>query len=205
MRFFKCVLLGYTQAGKTSLLRTYLNKRYCGDSEVTAYGLYSVQLPNGEGSILELKLWDTSGLVSNDNITRLYYPNTDVFLICFSIADSGQFENIPERWLSHIRLCCPNASIILVGTKMDLRENKDYLRKWNLKVITYEQGLQMAAKLGAFAYRECSALEENGVAEVFDALAWACNEQLFRTIYDSTPTKELESDLVKQKSKCSIM
>jgi len=62
---------------------------------------------------------------------------------------------------------CPNAKMILVGTKTDLRcTNEDPDMK--MKQVTYEEGVRMAAEIGAEKYVECSAKTQDGVKAVFE-------------------------------------
>ena len=66
---------------------------------------------------------------------------------------------------------CPNTPIILVGTKLDLREDKETVEKLKekkLAPITYPQGLGMANEICAVRYLECSALTQKGLKTVFD-------------------------------------
>lgn len=66
---------------------------------------------------------------------------------------------------------CPTAKIILVGTKLDLREDEeklDSLKEKGLSPITYEKGENMANEIKAVKYMECSALNQKGLKEVFD-------------------------------------
>ena len=66
---------------------------------------------------------------------------------------------------------CPNTPIILVGTKLDLREDKETVEKLKekkLSPITYPQGLAMAKEIAAIKYLECSALTQKGLKNVFD-------------------------------------
>ncbi|MCL4124653.1 UNVERIFIED_CONTAM: hypothetical protein GTU68_042269, partial [Idotea baltica] len=75
------------------------------------------------------------------------------------------------QWYPEVRHHCPNTPIILVGTKLDLRDDKDTLEKLNdkkLKPITYPAGLSMAKEVGAVKYLECSALTQKGLKTVFD-------------------------------------
>lgn len=61
--------------------------------------------------------------------------------------------------------------MILVGTKLDLREDKqtvDRLREKRMSAITYTQAVQMAKDIGAVKYLECSALTQTGLKNVFD-------------------------------------
>ena len=75
------------------------------------------------------------------------------------------------QWNPEVRHHVPNAPIILVGTKLDLRDDKktiDKLKEKKLVPITTAAGLQMAKDIGAVKYLECSALSGNGLKAVFD-------------------------------------
>ncbi|MGH0118603.1 UNVERIFIED_CONTAM: hypothetical protein FKN15_050112 [Acipenser sinensis] len=76
-----------------------------------------------------------------------------------------------RKWHPEVRHPCPSAPIILVGTKLDLRDDKETVEKLKEKEqypITNEQGLALAKKIGAVKYVECSALKPMGVETVFD-------------------------------------
>ena len=65
----------------------------------------------------------------------------------------------------------PGTPIILVGTKVDLRDDRETiekLRERRMSPITYAQGLQMAKEISAVKYLECSALTQKGLKTVFD-------------------------------------
>lgn len=101
----------------------------------------------------------------------LSYPQTDVFLICFSLVSPASFENVRAKWYPEVRHHCPHTPILLVGTKLDLRDDKDTierLRDKKLAPITYPQGLAMAREIGSVKYLECSALTQRGLKTVFD-------------------------------------
>ena len=81
------------------------------------------------------------------------------------------FPCIPPQWFPEVSHHCPNTPIILVGTKLDLRDNKETIEKLKekkLAPITYPQGLQMMKEVGSVKYLECSALTQKGLKQVFD-------------------------------------
>ena len=102
---------------------------------------------------------------------NLSYPQTDVFLVCFSLDNPASFENVKAKWVPEVRHHCLNEPIVLVGTKLDLRndtETIEKLREKGLKPITYAQGSELAKDIGAGLYLECSAMTQEGLKEVFD-------------------------------------
>ena len=75
------------------------------------------------------------------------------------------------QWFPEVSHHCPNTPIILVGTKLDLRddgETIDKLKEKKLAPISYPQGLQMAKEVSSVKYLECSALTQKGLKQVFD-------------------------------------
>ncbi len=66
---------------------------------------------------------------------------------------------------------CSNVPIILAGNKRDLRNDettKHELMKMKQEPVRMEQGRDMAEKINAFSYIECSAKTKDGVREVFE-------------------------------------
>lgn len=116
-------------------------------------------------------MWDTAGQEDYDRLRPLSYPDTDVILMCFSIDSPDSLENIPEKWTPEVKHFCPNVPIILVGNKKDLRHDestKRELMKMKQEPVRPEDGQQMATKINAGAYLECSAKSKDGVRQVFE-------------------------------------
>ncbi|KAL1281300.1 hypothetical protein QQF64_000103 [Cirrhinus molitorella] len=94
--------------------------------------------------------------------------------MCFSLVDPASFENISKKWYPEVRHHCPETPFILVGTQLDLRDDKcttEQLKKKKQTPISYHQGLAVAEEIGAVKYLECSALTQIGLKMVFDEAA----------------------------------
>jgi cell division control protein 42 len=101
----------------------------------------------------------------------LAYPETDVFLVCFSVAAPASLASVRETWLPELHHFFPRVPRVLVGTQVDLREDPhtiERLEREGLRPVSTEDGERRAREIGAAKYVECSALAFNGVQHVFD-------------------------------------
>lgn len=106
-----------------------------------------------------------------DRLRPLSYPQTDVFLVCFSVTSPASFENVKEKWFPEVHHHCPGVPCLIVGTQIDLRDDAQVIEKLarqKQRPVTNEQGERLARELGAVKYVECSALTQKGLKNVFD-------------------------------------
>ena len=127
--------------------------------------------PDGKPNTYRLMLWDTAGQEEYDTLRPLSYPNTDVFLVCFATVVPKTLENVSEKWVPEISHYCPGTPFLLVGTQLDLKEDRatiDKLASKNQAPISSGVGLETAKQVGAAQYLECSSLTLEGVKNVID-------------------------------------
>jgi len=170
MQAIKCVVVGDGAVGKTCLLISYTTNAFPGEYIPTVFDNYSSEV-TVDGRTISLGLWDTAGQEDYDRLRPLSYPQTNVFLICFSLVSPPSFENVKSKWYPEISHHAPGTPTILVGTKLDLREDPATIQKLQdrrMAPIQYQQGVAMARDINAVKYLECSALTQKGLKTVFD-------------------------------------
>ena len=123
MSTIKCVTVGDGSVGKTCMLISYTTNTFPGQYTPTVFDNYSANLIV-DGEAVTLVLWDTPGQMDYDRLRPLSYPDTDVFIVCFAVDDRPTVNNIRDRWCPEIKKYCPTAPVVLVATKVDLRDGK---------------------------------------------------------------------------------
>ncbi|CDZ98666.1 gtp-binding protein rho3 [Phaffia rhodozyma] len=166
----KLVVLGDGATGKTSMLTVRSRGYFPTGYEPTVFENYVCEV-RVEGKLMELSLWDTAGQEEFDRLRSLSYADTHIVMACFAVNSRVSLENIESKWIPEVAEHCPNVKIVLVALKCDLREDEAYLQKTDGDVITYDEGLEVAKRIRAARYLECSAKHNRGVVEAFDMTA----------------------------------
>jgi len=179
MQSVKLVVVGDGAVGKTCLLIAYTAGAFPKDYIPTVFDNYCANIVV-DGKAINLGLWDTAGQEDYDRLRPLSYPQSDVFLLCFSVVNPSSYDNISAKWIREVTHHCPGAPIILVGTKIDLREDKDVIEQLKLKGITpidTQHGQEKAKEIGCVKYMECSAKTQKGLKAVFEEAVRAVGVQ----------------------------
>ena len=146
--------MGDGACGKTCLLIVFSKDQFPEVCVPTVFENYVTDI-EVDGKQGELALWDTAGQEDYDRLRPLSYPDTDVILMCFSINSPDSLENIPEKWTPEVKHSCPNVPITAVGNRRELAKMKQ-------EPVRSEEGRDMANRISAFGYLECSAKTKEG-------------------------------------------
>ncbi|XP_063932748.1 ras-like GTP-binding protein rhoA [Zophobas morio] len=171
----KLIIVGDGDCGKTCLLIAFAKGTFDSKYRPTVFENYVADI-EVDGKNIELSLWDTSGQEDYDRLRPIQYPETDVVLICFSLAWIDSLYNIPIRWSPEVKRFCPSVPILLIGTKSDLREDEEELEKLEKlkkKPVTREDAEAVAKRIEVITYLECSAKTKFNVQTVFAEAARA--------------------------------
>jgi cell division control protein 42 len=118
-----------------------------------------------------LALFDTAGQEDYDRLRPLSYPETDVFLLCFSVDSITSFANLKQKWLPEIHHHSPGTPIVLVGTKSDLRHGANSARSdptAQHRHVSAAAAEEFVRQEKLHAYIETSALSQVNLGQCFD-------------------------------------
>ncbi|SCW02046.1 LAFE_0E12970g1_1 [Lachancea fermentati] len=158
----KLVIIGDGACGKTSLLYVFTLGKFPEEYHPTVFENYVTDC-RVDGIKVSLTLWDTAGQEEYERLRPFSYSKANIILIGFAIDDPESLSNARIKWTEEALRYCPNAPIILVGLKKDLRKNGD-----ERDIVKKEDAEQVARAIGAKKYMECSALTGEGVDDVFE-------------------------------------
>ncbi|KAJ5067600.1 hypothetical protein M0811_02788 [Anaeramoeba ignava] len=169
MNQIKCIIIGDTTVGKTSLAMTFSKNEFPKETIPSVYENFTKDF--SDGPTINLAIWDTHCDPDYDKLRQLSYSQTDVFMICFSLVSEESFVHVKTKWVPEVRKLQPSAQILLVGTKMDLRNDPQTIKKLEdvgLSPITQQSAMDLAYELGSLKYVECSAFTQKDLSFVFE-------------------------------------
>ncbi|KAF8604932.1 P-loop containing nucleoside triphosphate hydrolase protein [Ceratobasidium sp. AG-I] len=123
---------------------------------------------------IHMEIQDTRGQEDYARLNPLYYLTSDIIVMLFQIGNPDTLHNLEASYQPEINRHGKHKPRLVVGCQLDQRHDPTIINEL-LKVseapVSQTQGINMAKKLGAWGYAECSARDYNGVAEVFDTIA----------------------------------
>jgi len=154
----KVVVAGNGNVGKTSLIRRFCEGKF-EEARVATIGVdFQTQTVDLAGKTVKLSIWDMAGQDRFQIIRAGFYRGSRASALVYDVTEPESFESL-ARWRDEILEAVEHQPFIVVGNKTDLERTQQP-----------EQAQEFANSLQA-TYLETSALDGNGVAQLFEALA----------------------------------
>ena len=117
----KCVLLGESGVGKSSLASRWVNQRFVTEPEATIGAAYLTRRISVDGVVVKIDLWDTAGQERYRSLTPMYYRGTSIAIIVFDATEApAQQQRQVAEWRKCLKEAAPDAVVAVAGNKCDL-------------------------------------------------------------------------------------
>ena len=165
----KLVVVGDANIGKTCFIKTIIDGIFPEEKineihQVNANG--DKQIEKGK-TTYNLRFWDTFTDPDYVILRKLIYPNTNVFILSFSLVNRNSIDYLKTNIIPEIE-SYPHSCFILVGFQSDKRN--EIISKKSVSssddYITTEEGLQLAHELNIRNYFEVSSKEQKNLMKV---------------------------------------
>lgn len=158
---FKLIIIGDAGAGKSSFMHQFLEGKFRKQSTHTIGVEFGTKIISIGQRQIKLQIWDTAGQERYRAVTRSYYRGAVGALILYDVTSRDSYNNLPT-WLQDAReQAWKDISIIAVGNKRDLKEERQ---------VSFLEASRFAQEQDIL-FLETSALTGENVQDVFHTLA----------------------------------
>eukprot|EP00028_Trichosphaerium_sp_Am-I-7-wt_P003125 CAMPEP_0168518256 /NCGR_PEP_ID=MMETSP0405-20121227/6592_1 /TAXON_ID=498012 /ORGANISM="Trichosphaerium sp, Strain Am-I-7 wt" /LENGTH=495 /DNA_ID=CAMNT_0008538529 /DNA_START=395 /DNA_END=1878 /DNA_ORIENTATION=+ len=109
----------------------------------------------GDGKTMRSQFWDTAGQERFHSLAPMYYRGTTLAVICYDVTDEDSFIRV-DHWLSEVTRGSNEPAVILVGNKVDLKDDRE---------VSYTRALNYANK-NDISFFEVSAKTMEGLDQL---------------------------------------
>ena len=159
---YKLILGGDGGVGKTSMVHRFVEDAFQTDYKSTIGTSIMKKECEFEGlsSKVRFVIWDLAGQSQFKRVRQTYVENAEAGIVVYDVTRKDTFDNL-EIWYNEIKEASPTISLVLVGNKIDLLDDRK---------VTTEEGQALAQKLG-LTYIETSAKDGTNIQDAFKMLA----------------------------------
>ena len=159
---YKLILGGEGGVGKTSMVHRFVEDSFHTDYKSTIGTSIMKKECDFDGleSKVRFVLWDLAGQAQFKRVRQSYLSNAEAGILVYDVTRKDTLDNL-ENWYNEIKEVSPNISLIIVGNKIDLTEDR---------VVSTEAGETLAKKLN-LSYIETSAKTGENINDAFNMLA----------------------------------
>lgn len=160
-REVKCVLLGDTGVGKSSLVLRFVTNNFKPYSESTIGASFMSKMITVGGKSIKFQIWDTAGQEKYHSLAPMYYRGAAAAIIVYDISRASTFKTL-KTWVDELKNQGPKEiAIAIAGNKADLEDSRE---------VDRSMALAYAEEIGAM-YLETSAKDDVNVQDIFVQLS----------------------------------
>ena len=167
------VLMDDTASGKSGCIDRFINGTFKFNSYNTVDVKYNVKRLQITEQTVDLKIWDTQYQERAKDLYLSYYRKAKTIILFMEITSKFSFNTFTQCATYLQKKFYNELPTLLVANKCDLKDQQEF---------SYEEGVQLAYKIGALTYVECSAKENINIDEVFTLAIKGAMDKDIKTI-----------------------
>jgi small GTP-binding protein len=159
---YKLILGGEGAVGKTSMVHRFVEDSFETDYKATIGTSIMKKECDFESlnSSVRFVIWDLAGQAQFQRVRQSYLANARAGILVYDVTRKNTYEKIKD-WYDEIKSNTKEISMILVGNKIDLVEERE---------VSSEEGRELAEEL-SLSYIETSAKTGENIEDAFRMLA----------------------------------
>ncbi|MHA1679699.1 MAG: GTP-binding protein [Promethearchaeota archaeon] len=117
----KCVIIGDSAVGKTSLISCFVEQKFPNDYLPTiGTNLYLKEVRPSDDVLFQLTCWDIAGEKKWNVMRKLYYKGSTGAFIVADLSRPETFNSVKDYWIKELREYCSDIPVVLLANKADL-------------------------------------------------------------------------------------
>ena len=191
----KLVFLGDSSVGKSCIACRFVRDEFSEFQEPTIGAAYLSKDYQFDDKIIHFEIWDTAGQERYRSLAPMYYRGASAALVIYDITNNDSF-NGAKRWIEELKRKTTSCFIILLGNKIDLKDQNDDYNVNQDKVLDYVEENKIIHLL-------ISAKTGKNINNAFDIVSEFLIENNDNEPNNSENINNIDLNVkVKQKSRC---
>ncbi|MFX1418223.1 MAG: Rab family GTPase [Promethearchaeota archaeon] len=157
---YKICVFGDSGVGKTTFINRYLTNTFLENIKSTLGAAIHIKLLETNNGKLTLQVWDFGGEDKFKFLINSYAQGSSGGIFMYDLTNYESLINI-INWLPEFRKTCKNIPFIIVGSKLDLKDQR---------VCTKEEAIDLMKLHGLYGYVESSSKTGENVEKAFKVL-----------------------------------
>ncbi len=159
---FKLVVAGDKGVGKTALIQNFCSKFFEKDMKMKiGVDFFIKDMIIKKLGTVRLQIWDFITEKTLQYLNKSYMKGANGVMFLYSITDKSTLDSLDE-WLPVFRNDDPYIPIMLVGTKLDLENERSVLK---------EESIKFGKSRGCAGVLEISTKENINIEQIFENMA----------------------------------
>ena len=146
----KLMIIGDSSVGKTNFIFRFTEGRFSTFHVTTVgfdYKTRIIKLPLAKKKV-KLQIWDTAGQERYMALNKNLFQKVQGIILMYDITNRDSFENL-NSWLNLITQNVSNKSIMLVGNKLDLSQDKRIVTETEAEKLAQDNNILFSEASGA--------------------------------------------------------